>query len=32
VTEKVIDDDEATRLLCDSDRGYRAPFVVPEQV
>jgi predicted dehydrogenase len=32
VTEKVIDDDEATRLLCDSDRGYRPPFVVPEQV
>ncbi len=32
VTEKVIGDDEANRLLRDADRGYRAPFVVPENV
>jgi predicted dehydrogenase len=31
-TEQVKDDDEANRLLRDGDRGYRAPFVVPEQV
>jgi predicted dehydrogenase len=28
----VIDDDEANKLLRDGDRGYRAPFVVPEEV
>jgi len=31
-TEKVIGDDEANNLLRDGDRGYRAPFVVPEEV
>src|SRR5262249_36109156 len=31
-TERVVDDDEANRLLRDEDRGYRAPFVVPETV
>jgi predicted dehydrogenase len=31
-TERVIGDDEADSLLRDGDRGYRAPFVVPEQV
>jgi predicted dehydrogenase len=31
-TEQVIGDDEANRLLRDADRGYRAPFVIPEQV
>jgi len=31
-TEQVIDDDEANKLLRDGDRGYRAPFVVPEEV
>jgi predicted dehydrogenase len=31
-TEEVRDDDEANHLLRDSDRGYRAPFVVPDQV
>jgi predicted dehydrogenase len=30
--EQVIADDEANRLLCDADRGYRAPFAVPEEV
>jgi predicted dehydrogenase len=28
----VIDDDEANTLLRDGDRGYRPPFVVPEEV
>jgi hypothetical protein len=28
----VINDDEANRLLRDGDRGYRTPFVVPENV
>ena len=28
--EEVIGDDEANRLLRDADRGYRAPFVIPE--
>lgn len=32
VTEQVIGDKEATLLLRDGDRGYRAPFVVPEVV
>ena len=31
-TEQVIGDDEANKLLRDGDRGYRAPFVVPEEV
>ena len=31
-TEQVIDDDEANNLLRDGDRGYRTPFVVPEEV
>ncbi len=31
-SEMVIGDDEANRLLRDADRGYRAPFVVPENV
>jgi len=31
-TEQVIGDDEANRLLRDAGRGYRAPFVVPEEV
>jgi hypothetical protein len=31
-TQQVIGDEEAQRLLRDGDRGYRAPFVVPEEV
>ena len=31
-TQQVIDDEEANLLLRDGDRGYRAPFVVPEQI
>jgi predicted dehydrogenase len=31
-TEQVIGDEEANRLLRDGDRGYREPFVVPDQV
>lgn len=31
-TGRVKDDEEASRLLRDGDRGYRAPFVVPAQV
>jgi hypothetical protein len=31
-TERVIDDDEANKLLCDGDRGYREPFAVSEKV
>ena len=31
-TERVIDDDEANNLLRDGDRGYRAPFEVPENL
>jgi predicted dehydrogenase len=31
-TERVIDDDEANRLLAGDDRGYRAPFVIPENI
>jgi hypothetical protein len=30
--EEVIGDDEASRLLRDGDRGYREPYVVPEEV
>jgi hypothetical protein len=31
-TQEVIGDEEAAKLLRDGDRGYRAPFVVPENV
>jgi predicted dehydrogenase len=31
-TEQVIGDDEANRLVSGADRGYRAPFVVPQEV
>jgi predicted dehydrogenase len=31
-TEQVLGDDEANRMLRDGDRGYRAPYVVPEEV
>jgi hypothetical protein len=31
-TQEVIGDEEAQKLLRDGDRGYRAPFVVPEKV
>ena len=31
-TEEVIGDEEAAVLVRDGDRGYRAPFVVPEEV
>jgi len=31
-TERVIDDEEANRLLAGGDRGYRAPFVIPDNV
>jgi hypothetical protein len=31
-TQKVTADPEADRLLRDGDRGYRAPFVVPEEI
>lgn len=31
-TQRVIGDEEADRLLRDGDRGYRQPFVVPEEV
>jgi hypothetical protein len=31
-TQQVIGDEEAQNLLRDGDRGYRAPFVVPEEV
>ena len=31
-TQQVIGDEEAERLLRDGDRGYRAPFVVPDVV
>ncbi|PYV14100.1 MAG: hypothetical protein DMG21_19290 [Acidobacteria bacterium] len=32
VAEQVIDDPDAEKLLRDGDRGYRAPYVVPEEV
>jgi len=28
----VIGDEEAARILRDADRGYRKPYVVPEEV
>ena len=31
-TQRVVDDDEANRLLAGEDRGYRPPFVVPQEV
>ena len=31
-TQQVISDPEADALLRDGDRGYRAPFTVPEEV
>jgi hypothetical protein len=31
-TERVIDDEEANKLLCDGDRGYREPFAISEKV
>ena len=31
-TQMVIGDDEATSILRDGDRSYRAPFVIPEEV
>jgi hypothetical protein len=31
-TQEVMGDEEASRLLRDGDRGYRAPFVVPDEV
>ena len=31
-TQEVVGDPEAEKLLRDGDRGYRAPFVVPEKV
>ncbi len=30
--QQVVGDDEANRLLCDCDRGYRPPYVVPDEV
>ena len=30
--QEVIGDEEASRILRDGDRGYRAPYVVPEEV
>ena len=30
--QEVIGDEEAARILRDGDRGYRAPYVVPEEV
>jgi hypothetical protein len=31
-TQQVINDPEADTLLRDGDRGYRAPYTVPEEV
>jgi len=31
-SQRVVDDEEANRLLAGHARGYRAPFVVPDQV
>jgi predicted dehydrogenase len=31
-TEQVVGDEEANRLLSDKDRGYRPPFLVPDEV
>ncbi len=32
VTERAMDDEEANRMLCGLDRGYREPFVIPTNV
>jgi hypothetical protein len=29
---RVVDDEEANRFLSGLDRGYRAPFTVPDEV
>jgi predicted dehydrogenase len=31
-TQQVVGDEEANRLLSGQDRGYRAPFVIPDEV
>jgi hypothetical protein len=31
-TERVVDDEEASRILYGADRGYREPFVIPKDV
>jgi hypothetical protein len=31
-TERALADEEANRLLRGDDRGYRAPFTIPEHV
>jgi predicted dehydrogenase len=31
-TQQVINDEEANKLLCDGDRGYRQPFSVPQNI
>jgi predicted dehydrogenase len=31
-TQQVINDEEANKLLCDGDRGYRKPFSVPQNI
>jgi hypothetical protein len=31
-TQEVLGDVEAAEIIRDGDRGYRAPFVVPEEV
>lgn len=31
-TETVVDDEEANPLLKDLDRGYRSPYLVPEDI
>jgi predicted dehydrogenase len=31
-TQQVINDEEANKLLCDGDRGYRQPFSVPKNI
>jgi len=31
-TERVIDDEEANKLLGDGDRGYRVPYLLPESI
>jgi len=31
-TLRVVNDDEANRLLRSADRGYRKPFYIPENV
>ena len=31
-TQRVLDDEEANKLLTETDRGYRAPFVIPKNL